>query len=255
MIDGNLMVEFGIVSGSNNDDLKTSITYRYYHCPSPNKRIFSHIKHDVFNQLNPRSGGDNDGVFASLQSGGLKSESINDLNFGGILPYLHVYSEEDYIREYPLIINPEPSDQKIDIITINDDIDLGEHAWACFDEGKTGIAHSLIFGSLNVVKSGENERDGVQIRAHESDYIHLPGLEGDAASVRFGRNSFESGEMQDLEIPKGYSVEFDIDFFSTDTGGYIAVDKESEIFHSLLEIRPKYKDNISGDDEEQGPYG
>ncbi len=47
-IDGNLMVEFEITSQSKEKELQTLNIYRYYYCPNTDKRIFVHVKHQVF---------------------------------------------------------------------------------------------------------------------------------------------------------------------------------------------------------------
>ena len=100
-------------------------------------------------------------------------------------------------------IDPEyiPEESDIRIISYIDDVDLGKNAWISFDEGKTGFAHSIIFNSNNVLVSGTNEKEGLQINAFEMDYPHLPGLENNIATIQIGRNSFETGGDHDLIIP------------------------------------------------------
>ena len=51
------------------------------------------------------------------------------------------------------------------------------------------------------------------------------------------RNSYEKGESHDLKIPEDLIVEFDAELFTTETGGYTTVQKESEIYQELVSYR------------------
>jgi len=255
LVDGNLMLEFRIVSTSKYDDLKTTATYKYYHNPTSNARIHVHVKHEALKEITATSkypATNTDGVYASLQCGGVKSRSIKDLNIGRILPFLHFYNEFDTISEYHVDIDPEyiPDDPDIRIISYKDDIDLGENAWISFDEGETGFAHSVIFNSNDVLVSGIDEKEGLQINAFEVDYPHLPGLENNVATMQIGRNSFESGGDHDLAIPSDFVAEFDAEFFSSENDGYPIIDEEAEIFRELVKIKPESDGEINEDSEE-----
>jgi len=245
-IDGNIMVEFGITSISTKKDVKTTAIYTYYYCPTEHKRIYTTVKHEALKPLKVDFGSDVDGTYASLQVGGLKSNAIKNLNFGEITPYLHVYTEKESIQEYCLDLDPEyiPEELAIRVIDTKDDIDLGSNAWTSFDEGKNGIAHALILEKTDII-SGKDEEPGIQVKAHEQDYPHLPGLEGNMAFLQFGRNSYETGESHDLQIPEDFEVEFNAEFFSTNTGGFPQVDKEANIYHELLTLRPSRGQNIT----------
>ena len=249
LVNGNLMVEVGIVSISNMGDLQTTATYKYYHCPTSNTRIHAHVRHETLKEVNVYSEANTDGTYASLQCGGVQSVSIEDLNFGQILPYMHVFNELDSITKYFLDTNPEyiPEDPDIRVLSIKDDVDLGKNAWISFDEGDTGIAHSVILSSNSVVKSGNDERDGIQINAFEMDYPHLPGLENNLATIQIGRNSYECGGIHDLVIPADFIVEFDAEFFSSNTGGFNIVQQEAIIFQELAKIKPPSNDESIDD--------
>jgi len=251
-VDGNLMVEFGIVSTSKRDDIQTTAVYKYYYCPSENKRIHAHVKHEALKELLVALDLNTDGSYAILECGGISSSSIKDLNFGEILPYLHVYNEHDIIEEYPLDPDPEyiPEDHDIRVLSTKDDVDAGAKTWASFDYGETGISHALIFSSNSVVQSGTDERDGVQVKAYEIDYPHLPGIENNMANLQFGRNSYEAGGVHDRVIPDDFVVEFDAEFFSSKTGGYTIVSEETEIFQRLVELKPSYDDEFDKEPEE-----
>lgn len=241
LTDGNLMVELVIISRSKLKDLQTTARYKYYHCPTTsNTRIHVSVKHETLKEIKVFPEANTDGVFASLQCGGVKSKSIKDLNFGEILPYLHISNERNSITQYALDLDPEyiPEDPDIRVLSYTDDVDLGENAWVSFDEGETGIAHAVILSSNTIVTSGTDEKNGVQINAFQMDYPHFLGLENNIATVQIGRNSYEHGGNHDLVIPEDFIVEFDAEFFSSKTGGFAIVQQEADIFQQLVKIKP-----------------
>ena len=249
LIDGNLMVKFNIISISSKEDFETIATYTYYYNPSKDKRICINVKHEALKEAHVVANSphtESCGNIGGLQIGAFKSPSIKELNFGRMYPYMHVYSEENIIREYGLDTDPEYNPEGIPILKTKDDVDLGKHAWASFDEGEKGTAHSFIFDTTNVLVSGTDERDGIQIKSFEYSPPRVLGLEIDLASYYFTRNSYEKGSENDLIIPKDYSVEYNAEFFSASEGGYKTVDNEATIFQKLVKQRP-----ISKDDQRQ----
>lgn len=255
-VDGNLMIEFGIISGTYREDIQTTAIYKYYYCPNENRSIFIHVKHDTLKECRVTPNANYDGMFASINCGGIRSNAIKELNFGKIFPYLHVYTEDDIIREYRLDPDPQYNDGNwdISIVDTRHDVDLGNKTWVSFDEGQSGIAHALILSSNSVVKSGTDERDGIQLKVYESGYPNLPGIENKVASLQLGRNSYEKGFPHDLEISEGFTVEFDVEFFSTEIGGYQAVKQEADIFQKLSKIRPSQTEEITENIKEKETY-
>ena len=256
--DGNLMIEFGMISKSKLDDLQTTANYKYYHCPSSSKtRIHVHIKHEALEDISLNDviilDTNTDGTYATLQTQAVKSKTIDDLNFGEIQPYLHYNNEINTLTEFEVDTDPDyiPEDLDIRIISIKDDVDLGENSWVSFDEGEKGIAHAIIFYSNDVVLSGDNERNGLQINSFEMDYPHLPGLENNMANIVISRNSFEKDENLDTNIPKGFVVEFDAEYFSTKNDGYKILDDEATIFRKLIENKPEYELDINNEIDEK----
>jgi len=236
-IDGNLMTEFIIISQSENGDIKTSNVYRYYHCPSENKRITAHVKHDIVEDLIVKDEINNDGKFGGIISYYSKSDSMKKMQFGDILPYLHVYSEQDRINEYQLIINPESS-KKEWVLSYDDNCDLGSSAWLSYSEGANGKTHGIIFSSNeNIVSNASDERDGIQIKVSEKEYLDLVGAEIDYASISFGRNSYEPLQSHDLFIDKGLHIEFDVEFISIQEGNFENINEESGFFQTLVSYR------------------
>jgi hypothetical protein len=259
LIDGNLMVEFQIISTSNKEDLRTTAIYKYYHCPTTNTRIHVNVKHESLREIKvfdipPATNAD--GIYASIQSGGLKSKSIKELNIGEILPFMHFQNEKGTISEYTLDLDPEymPGNEDIRLISVEDDVDLGTEPWFSFDEGEAGSVHAVIFDSNKVVRSGTQEDDGLQLNAFELDYPHLPGLENNIATIQIGRNSVEPGKKHDMTIPDDFVVMFNADFFSSKNDGYKIVEQEAEIFRELVKIKPRITEGSSDEDEEKEKY-
>jgi len=181
---------------------------------------------------------DSCGNIAGLQTMRMRSPSVKDLNFGRMFPYMHVYAEDERIQEYALDMNPEYPPGSIPILDGDSDVDLGGKAWASFDDGVTGEAHAIIFDSTSIIESGTDERDGIQIKAFEAASPGVLGLETDGSSYYFSRNSYEKGTENDLVVPEDFVVEYDAEFYTTLTRGYVGVDKEAEIFQSLVKNRP-----------------
>ena len=258
LCDGNLMVSCEIVSQSIGGDLQTTAVYTYYYCPTEYKRIHAHITHQALKECVIYQSSNTDGSFGSLQCGGIHSTSIQDLNFGTLYPYLHVFTENNIVEEHRIETNPEYiAEVPVNVvIKTTDDVDIGKNAWASFDEGTTGSVHALVFGSSSVVKAGENERDGIQLKVYESAYPHLPGLDYDTALLQFTRNTYESGNAtKDMVIPKGFVASFDAEFFSSPTGGYPLVQVEAKIFQELVRLKPTSEvSRYSGDNQTQNRY-
>ncbi len=249
LTDGNLMIEFGIVSESSGKELRSSNVYKYYYCPNDKKRIFVHVKHEVLEEVVVSGMINIDGRYGTLFSYKSKSERLHRMRFGEILPYLHVYSENDDVLEYQIGLNPESYEREW-IVPYHDDCDIGKNAWFSYDEGKNGKSHAVIFSSnSNIVKSGTDERDGIQLKVAEREYLDVIGAEIDYASINFGRNSYERGGDHDLIIPDDLVVEYDAEVYTSDNGGYTDVDDEAEIYRTLVKYRQDGRDGLFGEDK------
>lgn len=257
LTDGNLMVSCRIISRSNGDDLETTAVYTYYYCPTLQKRIQVHVTHTALRDCKIYSATDTDGSYASLQCGRIRSTSIQDLNFGMLYPYLHVYTDHNTTEEYPVDLNIQYNQNEpvLRLIGTNDDVDLGAKAWADFDEGANGTVHALLFSSNAVVKAGPGELDGIQLKMYESAYPHLPGLTNDVAGFECTRNAYEPGDgPRDYTIPKGFMASFEAEFFSAPTGGSSLVSQEADLFQSLARIKPSSETNTSPKQNETKRY-
>ena len=129
-----------------------------------------------------------DGRYGTIISYHSKSPSMKKMVFGEILPYLYV-STENGIQEYSIEQDPENSDRDW-IISYNDDCDIGPNSWIAYGSGETGKTHGLVFSKASgIVQNATNERDGIEVKVAEKEYLDLIGAEVDYASISFGRNA------------------------------------------------------------------
>jgi hypothetical protein len=236
-IDGNLMVEFGIISESEKKDVQTTAIYRYYYCPVEDKRIMVHVKHEMLKDATVQGIDNIDGRFGSLISLKARSAVVESLNFGQIYPYLDFYGEKNKIEQYQLNQNPSTKDREW-IISYQNDATLGSEAWLCYGDGKKGSANAVLFASnQGVVVSGTDEQDGIQLKVAEKEYINFLGTEVDYVSINFGRHSYIPGHSHDVTIPADLIVQFDAEVFASETGGYERVQEESAVYKALVKSR------------------
>ncbi|HEC81947.1 MAG TPA: carboxypeptidase regulatory-like domain-containing protein, partial [Thermoplasmatales archaeon] len=248
LVDGNLMVRVRIESISPENDIKTNVVYTYYYSPTSVKRVVVHVNHQVLKEV--KVGGDEqrDGTYASLSTFKSRSATIDNMNVGVILPNLHIYGEDDSIKEYSIPTNPESHNPEW-VLSTMDDIDLGSKAWLCIDDSSTGKTHGLIFNSNNGLLEGEE--DGIQVKSSVKQVVKLPGLEADTGNLYATRNSYEKNREHNLIIPEGTNVTFDAEFVTFEKGGYQAVGKESEVFQCLTRQRPLFRGNVSVEKEKE----
>ncbi len=236
-IDGNLMVEFGIFSESKKKDVQTTAIYRYYYCPIEEKRINVHVKHEMLKDATVQGIDNVDGRFGSLISFKSRSAAVESLNFGEIYPYLNFYSKNEKIEQYQLNRNPSTKEREW-VISYKNDATLGSEAWLCYGDGKKGYANAVLFSSnQGLLTSGIDERDGVQLKVAEKEYVNFLGTEVDYVSINFGRHSYEPGHSHDVTIPSDLIVQFDAEVFASETGGYQSVQKESYFYKALIKSR------------------
>ncbi|UCF12386.1 MAG: carboxypeptidase regulatory-like domain-containing protein [Thermoplasmatales archaeon] len=252
LVDGNLMVEFGIKSESNKKDISTTAIYKYYYSPVEEKRLCARVKHEMLEEAIVKGKENIDGRFGMMTSFKSRNLAVKKLNVGHIFPYLDFYGENDNINGYQMNLDPESKNREW-IISYKDDADLGKEAWIAYGEGEKGKTNSIIFSSNEgIVRSGKDERDGIQLKVAEKEYFDFLNAEVDYASINFGRNSFEKGYGHDLKIPKDLVVEFDAELFTSEKGGYSLVRKEAKMYQELVKHRYLTKD--SAFEKEQKKY-
>jgi len=248
-VDGNLMIELGIISESSNRELRTTNIYRYYYCPTTDKRISVKVNHEILEDLEVKGILNVDGRYGTLISLKSKSTTIKKICFGEILPYIHIYGENNRIKEYKMNKNPEGKEREW-IITYLDDCDVGKDAWISYDEGDSGKVHSILFSSnKDIVKRGTGEKDGIEVKVAERVYLDVVGTKIDYASIAFGRNSYEKDGDHDLNIPDDLRVEFDAEFFTVENGSYKNVSEEGKLFRTLVKHRYENGDDLFEGDQ------
>ncbi|VVB60617.1 Carboxypeptidase regulatory-like domain protein [uncultured archaeon] len=252
-VDGNLMVQFGIMSTNSRESAKTTDIYKYYYSPMDIKRICVQVKHEVLKDITVASVEKVDGEYAFTSGFKTRSEANTFLNTGEILPYIHYFDIDGTIQEIKSDTNPTSTEEEW-LVSVEDNADLGSYPWVSADNGETGKAHALIFSSTNVVKSGTDEQDGIQIKASQKQEVNIPGLQAYSSGMGCFRNAYNSDGSVDRSIPSGLLVEFDGEFFTTEINSYKDVQNETIIFQSLVKYRPLQNGSVSVTEKEEKKY-
>jgi len=252
-VDGNLMVQFGIVSTNSREEAKTTDIYKYYYSPIDLKRICVHVKHEILKDINVAGVEKVDGEYAFTSGFKTRSEANAFLNTGEILPYIHYYNIDDNVKEIPADTDPKSRDEEW-LVSVEDNADLGSYPWVSADNGETGKAHALIFSSNKVVKSGKDEQDGIQLKASQKQEVDIPGLKAYSSGMGCFRNAYNPDGSPDLSIPSDLQVELDGEFFTTEINSYKDVENEAILFQSLVKYRPLLNGNVSGSEKEEEKY-
>jgi len=251
MVNGNLMIRLKIECVSPEGNIRTDNIYTYYYCPSTTKRLAVNVNHDVLQTVEISGNMERDGSYASLTTGKTRSATIENMNTGEILPSLHVYSEDNIVKEYAVPSNPS-SEKEEWILSTTDDIDIGKKGWLCIDDPATGKAHGLIFQSNEGFLPGKD--DGLQVKSSVREVVKLPGLEADASTLLATRNAYERGESHDILLSDTINTTFNVEFITFENAGYEGVDTEANLFKNLVAHRPIFRGNISGDAEIKERY-
>lgn len=234
--DGNLMVEFGIISESQQGEIRTTAMYKYYYNPGVDKRLCVHVRHEVNQDLTVKGIENLDGRYGSFATFKSRNPKVDSLNFGEIFPSLYFTNEQNIIEQYQMITNPESKDQEW-IIDYDDDADLHGDGWIAYGDNQ-GTVQSLLFSTTEgIVKQGVDERDGIQVIVAEREYFDFLGTEIDYATINYGRNSYEPGSNHDIFIPDDFVVEYDVEFFTASSGGIEKVEQEAHQFRLLSRYR------------------
>jgi len=235
LVDGNLMVRVRLAGTAPEETVRSDNIYTYYYNPTTNKRMSVNVHHTVLKSVEIGGSMEEEGMYAGILSFRVRSQSFQKLNTGVILPYLHMMDEDNIVRGYQMPQNPTSSRHEW-VLTYKDDADLGSRAWLCLDDPATGKAHALVFQSSTGLLEGP--QDGLQVKASGQQYVNVPGLEADAGQVIVNRNAYQMGGTHDTVLPAGLEVRTNIEFFSSEDGGYEAVDREATMFQQLAPLRP-----------------
>ena len=252
-VDGNLMVQFGIVSTNSREEAKTTDIYKYYYSPVDLKRICVHVTHEILKDITVAAVEKVDGEYAFTSGFKTRSEANTFLNTGEILPYIHYYNSDDTVKQISADTNPKSKDLEW-LISVEDNADLGSYPWVSADSGDTGKAHALIFSSNKVVKSGTDEQDGIQVKASQKQEVDIPGLQAYSSGMGCFRNASNADGSLDLSIPSDLLVEFNGEFFTTEMNSYKDVENEAIFFQSLVKYRPLLNGSVSSGVQEEKKY-
>ncbi|MFW6119907.1 MAG: hypothetical protein ACOC80_03270 [Petrotogales bacterium] len=242
LVDGNLMIRLRIECISPRKDIKTDNIYTYYYCPEERKSISIDVYHEALKKIDIDEPTVLDGTYAGITSIKSTSATIEKMNVGDILPSVSLYGEDEGIKEFSVPPNPSSIEKEF-VLSTQDDCDLGKKAWACLNNPSTGKAHGLIFHSNKGLIEGEE--DGVQVKSYVKQNVKLPGLEVDTGNVYLTRNAYEKGGEHNTILHEGFSVNFDVEFTTIETGGAEKIDSESEIYQTLVKNYPIYRKNVS----------
>jgi len=250
LVDGNLMVRFEIEGVSPKADTITDNIYTYYFSPTDTKRIFVDVNHEVLKTVDIEDPDVLDGIYSGIITIKSRSKTIEKMNVGTLLPSIHIYDEDETIKEYFVPQDPESVVKEL-ILSTEDDIDLGSKGWICLDDPSTGKVHGLVIQSN---KGLIDEEDGIQIKAYTKQNIKLPGIEGDTGSVFLCKNTFEKGGSHTTILPQGFKINFGIAFISDENKGYEKIDSESELIQTLIKSIPIKRENVTDEKEEKEKY-
>ena len=248
LIDGNLLVKIKIESVSPEGVIKTTNVYSYYYCPGEPKRIFVNCTHEILKNFEMRTDYSYDGVYAYLLSFHSKSEAIDKINMGTILPELFLYGKDDRVHSYDIPVNPHSEEPEM-ILETTDDIDLGSDAWMCIHRPPGQKTHGLLFSQNHSLT--QPDQDGIAVKAFVEETINLPGLEADTGSVFAARNHYDTGGTQNYCVEKGFSAQFDCAFITFQQGSWQDVAHESQIYQTLIDAQKNSFDSEGEADTEK----
>ena len=251
LIDGNLLVKLKIECVSPEGVIKTSNVYSYYYCPSEPKRIFVNCSHEILKDFEMKKDYNFDGIYAYLLSFHSKSEAIEKINMGTILPKLYLYGKDDRVHSYDIPVNPHSEDPEM-ILETTDDIDLGSEAWMCIHQ-PTGLkTHGLLFSQNHSLT--QSDQDGIAVKGFVEETINLPGLEADTGSVFAARNHYDAGGRQQYYFEKGFSAQFDVSFVTFQKGSWQDIANESRMYQSLIHAQQNNVDALDSEYEDEKTF-
>jgi hypothetical protein len=170
IVEGNLMVRLRIEGVSTDNELSSDNIYTYYYRPTSTKSLNVNVNHEILKSINIEGNKEREGTYASLSTIKARSATIEKMNIGEILPYIHFYSEDERVKEYTIPVDPD-ADPAEWILSSKDDDDLGSKAWMCMDDKNTGQTHGLIFQSNTGYIDGIN--DGIQVKSSVHQHVKL----------------------------------------------------------------------------------
>ena len=250
LVQGNLMVRVRLECTAPRGDIRSDNIYTYYYSPTNAKRILIDAHHETLKSITIDDPTIMDGVYTGITSIKSRSASIEKMNVGEILPTVYVFTEENAIQEYSVPQNPESTERE-QVLSTQDDVELGSKAWACLGDATSGKVHGIIFNSNTGITEGSD--DGVQIKVFAKQNIKLPGLEADTGNLYLTRNAYENGNHQ-TTLDQGKIYQYKVEFLTVETGGYTRVDEESTFYQSLIKNIPVFRGNVTEGEGQKERY-
>ncbi|RLF46959.1 MAG: hypothetical protein DRN29_03795 [Thermoplasmata archaeon] len=204
IVDGNLMTRVAIETASRDGKLKTKAIYTYYYSPTDDKRLFVSLQHEAY------EGWEGNVTYAYIMAVKTRSKTIEELNMGQILPYIHLNGENG-IEEYKLDTNPENKEYRW-IISAKNNVYLGNPPWVAVDDKRR--AYVFIFST-----------EKLKVTAAVKEEVGVPGLEIDGGGISIGEN----GEIKGGKLYEGLIEVF--------CGSYENIGREVEAFFDFKNFR------------------
>jgi len=236
---GNLMVRVRLQATSPRGDIASDNIYTYYYCPTNAKRIMIDAHHEILKPITIDDPSVEDGAYTGIVSIKARSASIQKMNVGDILPSMYVYANDSTIQQFSIPTSPQSTAKEV-VLSPEDDMGLGPHAWVCLNDPSSGKVHGIIFSSTTGITNGSE--DGVQVRAYSKQNVKLPGLSADTGTLELTRKTYENGNHL-TTIAQGNTYHYKVEFITAETGGDTRIDEESTIYQHLVKEAPVYRGN------------
>jgi hypothetical protein len=212
---GNLMVRVRLQATSPRGDIASDNIYSYYYSPTNAKRIMIDAHHEILKPIQIDDPSVEDGAYTGIVSIKARSASIQKMNVGDILPSMYVYANDSTIQQFSIPTSPQSTAKEV-VLSPEDDMGLGPHAWVCLNDPTSGKVHGIIFCATTGITNGSE--DGVQMRAYSKQNVKLPGLSADTGTLELTRRTYVNGNHL-TTIAQGSIYHYKVEFITAETGG------------------------------------
>ncbi|HVQ00725.1 MAG TPA: hypothetical protein VMT57_04350 [Candidatus Thermoplasmatota archaeon] len=236
---GNLMVRVRLQCTSPRGDIASDNIYTYYYSPTNAKRIMIDAHHEILKPITIDDPSEEDGAYTGIVSIKARSASIQKMNVGDILPSMYVYANDSTIQQYSVPTSPQSTVKEV-VLSPEDDVGLGPHAWVCLNDPTSGKVHGLIFSATTGITNGSE--DGLQVRAYSKQNVKLPGLSADTGTLELTRTTYQSGDHL-TTVAQGNTYHYKVEFITAETGGDTRIDEESTMYQHLVKDAPVFRGN------------
>jgi hypothetical protein len=243
---GNLMIRVRLQCTSPRADITSDNIYTYYYSPTNAKRIMIDAHHEILKPVTIDDPSVEDGAYTGIVSIKARSASIQKMNVGDILPSMYVYANDSTIQQFTIPMSPQSTAKEV-VLSPEDDMGLGPHAWVCLTDPSSGKVHGLIFSATTGITNGSE--DGLQVRAYSKQNVKLPGLSADTGTLELTRTTYQNGNHL-TTIAQGNTYHYKVEFITAETGGDTRIDEESAMYQHLVKDAPVFRGNETTTPEE-----